>query len=457
VSALLEAPRTVDFDGLYRHHAPSVYRYTYAVLGNHADAEDVTQQTFLNAYRACARGTKPRKAEHWLLRIAHNEIRRHFRTTQRKPLEVELDEEVAEAPVARSEPMLGDVLRALQRLPASQRSALVMREFEGRSYAEIARILGMSQSALEAHTFRARRALAQELEEALTCGEAREAVVHRQDHRLPRRLGRRLKAHLQNCRACEHFETAQSRRRSLLRGLSVLPIPGSLFLARAKETAAAGLGATTVAAGGSAVGGGAAAGVGVAAKVAAVTAAAALAGGVGSGVATAPSPVASVDQAAPVPAVTPRREGRLGTSLRRARPGHPQPGAASRAIAPTSPKKGRQAKRRPIEAAVAAHSLPKSQTHGKRADGPSEKLPHGHMAATTKPKPESAPNRPRPAGGKGVAKAKIAPPKDIRVNRGAQEPKPPHGAKPTQLPKSGAEAQPKGGPSGPAEKEELAH
>ena len=42
-------------DDLYRRHVGDVYRYTYAVLGNHADAEDVTQTTFVNALRALER------------------------------------------------------------------------------------------------------------------------------------------------------------------------------------------------------------------------------------------------------------------------------------------------------------------------------------------------------------------------------------------------------------------
>ena len=92
MSALFRVPRAADFDGVYRRHAASVYRYVYAVLGNHADAEDVTQQTFIRAYRAIARGTQPRKAENWLLTIAHNEVRRHFRCKQARPREVELDE-----------------------------------------------------------------------------------------------------------------------------------------------------------------------------------------------------------------------------------------------------------------------------------------------------------------------------------------------------------------------------
>ena len=56
MSGLFRVTRTADFDRLYQQHAASVYRYAFAVLGNHADAEDVTQQTFLNAYRAIERG-----------------------------------------------------------------------------------------------------------------------------------------------------------------------------------------------------------------------------------------------------------------------------------------------------------------------------------------------------------------------------------------------------------------
>ena len=50
-----------EVDDLYRRHGAEVYRYAYAVLGNHADAEDVTQTTFLNAYRALEQGVHPRK------------------------------------------------------------------------------------------------------------------------------------------------------------------------------------------------------------------------------------------------------------------------------------------------------------------------------------------------------------------------------------------------------------
>jgi RNA polymerase sigma factor (sigma-70 family) len=303
MSALFRAARTVDFDGLYRRHAATVYRYAFAVLGNHADAEDVTQQTFLNAYRAIGQGTRPRKEQNWLLRIAHNEVRRHFRRTRGKPMEVELDERLPHNghEEERSEPTVADVLRALQHLPPLQRSALVMREFEGRPYSEIAELLNITPSALEGQLFRARRALAEHLEGALTCTDAEEAVLRRLDERLPRRVSRRLKAHLEECHSCVRFANAQKRQRALLKGLSVMPVPASLYLFRPEHAAAAGVG-TTAAASGAGVGATGLAG-GLFAKAAAVTASAAVAGGVGYTVATQPPPTADTDQKAAKAAV----------------------------------------------------------------------------------------------------------------------------------------------------------
>jgi RNA polymerase sigma factor (sigma-70 family) len=275
VTPLFRAASTNHFDKLYRQHAASVYRYARAVLGNPADAEDVTQQTFLNAYRALAQGTRPRKAENWLFTIAHNEIRRHLRDTRAQRQEVELDAELADHVQERPEPSVTDVLRALQYLTPNQRSALVMREFEGRSYAEIAGIMGVSQGALETLMFRARRSLADALEDGLTCAEAELAVSRRLDGRLSRREARRLKKHVRECQVCRSFESRQRRQRSLLNGLSVFPVPASLLVFRGEQAAAA--------VGGSAAVGAAAAGgsAGIAAKAAAVAAAVTVAGGVG--------------------------------------------------------------------------------------------------------------------------------------------------------------------------------
>src|SRR5262245_5993196 len=162
-------------DDLYRRHVGDVYRYTYAVLGNHADAEDVTQTTFVNALRALERGEQPREPSNWLIVIAHNIVRQRWRQAAARPSEVELDERVAEA-AAEPDVELDELVRALQRIPPAQREALVMREVEGRSYREISEMLGLSTAALETLLFRARRSLAEELENLVTCQTAELAV-----------------------------------------------------------------------------------------------------------------------------------------------------------------------------------------------------------------------------------------------------------------------------------------
>ena len=148
------------FERLYRSYARDVYRYTLAVLRNPADAEDITQTTFLNAYRAYLRGEEPSRPRHWLIKIAHNACRsRHLRAV-RRPQEVPFEETIAAIPVPAEEtPKLEELLEALGRLPFNQRAALVMRELEGRSYAEIADTLEVSVPAVETLIFRARRAL----------------------------------------------------------------------------------------------------------------------------------------------------------------------------------------------------------------------------------------------------------------------------------------------------------
>src|ERR1044071_2499851 len=84
-------------DDLYRHHVGEVFRYTYAVLGNRADAEDVTQATFVNALRALERGEQPRKPANWLLAIAHNLMRQRFRQERARPTQVLLDGDLPQA------------------------------------------------------------------------------------------------------------------------------------------------------------------------------------------------------------------------------------------------------------------------------------------------------------------------------------------------------------------------
>ena len=89
-----------SFEQLYRRHAREVYQYALAVLANPADAEDVTQTTFLNAYRAFQRGERPLKPHNWLIAIAHNVCRMRWRQAGSRPREVALDAEATVETVA---------------------------------------------------------------------------------------------------------------------------------------------------------------------------------------------------------------------------------------------------------------------------------------------------------------------------------------------------------------------
>jgi RNA polymerase sigma factor (sigma-70 family) len=148
------------FETLYRRYAKDVYHYALAVLRNPTDAEDVTQTTFLNAYRAIQRGEEPIKPQNWLIKIAHNAARSRYQRASRRVKEVPLDDHLDQLAVAEDDrPDVEAVLVALGELPLNQRAALVMRELEGRTYAEIADTLSVSVAAVETLIFRARRAL----------------------------------------------------------------------------------------------------------------------------------------------------------------------------------------------------------------------------------------------------------------------------------------------------------
>jgi RNA polymerase sigma factor (sigma-70 family) len=273
-------------EDLYRRHVGEVYRYAYAMLGNRADAEDVAQTTFMNALRALERGERPRKPSSWLLAIAHNVVRQRFRQAQARPIEVELSSELAGVERAdESGPTIEEMLKALGRIPPLQREAIVLREFEGRAYAEIARILGITTSALETLLFRARRSLAEELEAVVTCEQAERAISRQLDKRLPRKERRRLEQHLSECPSCARFELINRRGRRAFKVLALLPVPASLTLFKGAPSAAAAaalptIGAATSGAGaGSAVGG--FVGGGIAVKAAVAVAAVGIAGGAG--------------------------------------------------------------------------------------------------------------------------------------------------------------------------------
>jgi RNA polymerase sigma-70 factor (ECF subfamily) len=149
---------------LYRDHRRDVYGVVLRDVRDPAEAEDVTQIAFLNAFRAMRKGERPEKPRAWLVTIARNVVRRRYRELMRRPQEVGLDPEVAVALAEVDGPTATEISGAIKRLPPSQRTVILLREIQGRSYAEIAEEMGLSIAAVETLIFRARRSLSEELE-----------------------------------------------------------------------------------------------------------------------------------------------------------------------------------------------------------------------------------------------------------------------------------------------------
>jgi RNA polymerase sigma-70 factor (ECF subfamily) len=131
------------------------------LLRDTAEAEDAAQQTFLSAHRALVNGSSPEEPAAWLATIARNECWSRIRNRMREPLPTaEIDREASSSdPLAEAirNADLAAMWSAIAALPRQQREALLLREFGGLSYEELAGALAVSGPAVESLLFRARQ------------------------------------------------------------------------------------------------------------------------------------------------------------------------------------------------------------------------------------------------------------------------------------------------------------
>jgi RNA polymerase sigma-70 factor (ECF subfamily) len=156
-----------DFAELYRAHLRDVYSYAYYRVGNHHDAEDLTTQTFLQAYRHFERAQREsdgRPLRPWLIRIAHNLAANYYRDRSRKP-QTPIDDAPPLAAAHTTESLVEErddlkrILDCVQQLPDDRREALIMRFALGMDNREIARALGRTDGATKVLLHRAIRQL----------------------------------------------------------------------------------------------------------------------------------------------------------------------------------------------------------------------------------------------------------------------------------------------------------
>ena len=156
-----------SFSELYRSHLRDVYSYSYYRVGNHHDAEDLTEQTFLQAYRHYERAVREsdgRPLRPWLIRIAHNLAANFYRDRSRKPESAIEDAGLISAPhtteaLVEGREELKTILEGVQRLPDERREALIMRFALGMDNREIARALDKTDGATKVLLHRAIRQL----------------------------------------------------------------------------------------------------------------------------------------------------------------------------------------------------------------------------------------------------------------------------------------------------------
>src|SRR3954452_12704272 len=155
---------------LYARHQSLVLGLCRGLLRDPVEAEDAAQQTFLSAHRALLNGAEPREPAAWLATIARNECWARTSARMREPLPSDAMHEVATT----SDPVQEAIRRAdlhalwlaIKQLPRQQRDALLLREFGGLRYDELAVALAVSEPSVESLLFRARTRLRTQLKAA---------------------------------------------------------------------------------------------------------------------------------------------------------------------------------------------------------------------------------------------------------------------------------------------------
>ncbi len=282
--ALFRSGNEDAFRVIHDRYRQRLFAYARQMLGgSRADAEDVLQDVFLRAYRALRADERPVALRAWLYRVAHNRCVDHLRRPTPAPADVF---EVSRTPLldplveAERRDELQRLVSDVRRLPEQQRSALLMREMDGMSYAELADALETTVPAVKSLLVRARIGLVEAIEARDTdCADIRHDLAASFDRGV--RASGLARRHLKDCGPCTLYRTQLREVRRGFAALSPAPAPVGIF-AKLLGLGSAGSGA---AAGGAAAGsstavvGGGAAAV-TATKVAAVVCcAAALTGG----------------------------------------------------------------------------------------------------------------------------------------------------------------------------------
>jgi RNA polymerase sigma-70 factor (ECF subfamily) len=169
-----------SFHRLYRSYSRAIYNFIWRLVGESADAEDLTQETFLKAHSELKKLRDPAQFKYWLYRIARNEVYQKLRKSQRVTVVSIDDEEVSyydfledgssgldpESQVLALE--LNRVIhQALDAMSPKYRDVFVLAVFQKESYENISKIVGRSLLSVKTDIYRARLAVKEQLSKYL--------------------------------------------------------------------------------------------------------------------------------------------------------------------------------------------------------------------------------------------------------------------------------------------------
>ena len=241
------------------------------MLGSTEDAEDVLQEVFVNAYRAMLADEREINLRPWLYRIARNRCLNHLRKPSADAQEsMDMVPEVEAASTAEkvhNREEFRQIISDVNKLPETQRSALLLREMDALSYEEIAAAMETTVPSVKSLLVRARISLAEASQaRLLTCGEVRVELSEAAEGL--RKVSAPVRRHVRECEECADFRSQVRSNEKLLAAL--FPVP-ALIAFKGAILSKLGFGgssaASGAAAGGAAAGGGAAAAGGAASGI----------------------------------------------------------------------------------------------------------------------------------------------------------------------------------------------
>lgn len=252
-------------------HSDGLYRLAFRVLHDEAAAEDVVQETYLNAWKSLDRFDGRSRLGTWLFRIAYNNALMRLRSTKPvDPLLEDVDSESAPSPaevvpwVETPEDIVekGETAQVLEEaiaaIPESLGLVFQLRDVEGRSTAETAEILGITEGTVKVRLHRARLALRERLSgyfgervpsapARMTCEQVVQYLSDYIDAELDKPLAAAVQEHLATCQHCHIVLDTTENAIVLFRGREKRVIPaadrarlfgqiGASFAARARRT-----------------------------------------------------------------------------------------------------------------------------------------------------------------------------------------------------------------------------